>query len=181
MGEHFEETLAAARAGAEWAWTTIYRDLAPSVLGYVRTSGAADPEDLTGEVFLQVVRDLHTFGGSERGFRAWVFTIAHHRLLGDRRSRARRPVEVHEAVDAPDESSDAEERILSSVDAARAYRLVAGLTPDQRDVLLLRTLGEMTVDEVASALGKRPGAIKQLQRRAIAALKRDLDREGVTL
>jgi RNA polymerase sigma factor (sigma-70 family) len=183
LGESFEVTLAAARTGAEWAWTAIYNDLAPSVLGYLRTRGAPDPEDLTGEVFLETVRDLHAFDGSERGFRAWVFTIAHHRLLDERRARARRPFEVmsEEVIDAPDASSDAEDRILSSVEAERAYRLIARLSPDQQDVLLLRTLGQMTIEEVARALGKRPGAVKQLQRRAIAALKRELEREGVTL
>lgn len=183
LGESFEMTLAAARAGAGWAWTAIYQDLAPSVLGYLRTRGAPDPEDLTGEVFLEIVRDLHAFDGSERGFRAWVFTIAHHRLLDDRRARVRRPVEVmaEEAFDAPDPNSDTEDRVLSSVNAEPAYRLIGRLSADQQDVLLLRTLGEMTVEEVAKALGKRPGAVKQLQRRAIATLKRELEREGVTL
>jgi len=183
VGESFEVTLAAARAGAEWAWTSIYSDLAPSVLGYLRTRGAPDPEDLTGEVFLEVVRDLPAFDGSERGFRAWVFTIAHHCLLDDRRARVRRPFEVmpDEGIDAPDPNSDIEDRVISSVEAERAYRVITRLSADQQDVVLLRTLGEMTVEEVAAALGKRPGAVKQLQRRAIARLRRELEREGVTL
>jgi RNA polymerase sigma-70 factor (ECF subfamily) len=183
LGQSFEMTLAAARTGAEWAWTAIYKDLVPSVLGYLRTRGAPDPEDLTGEVFLEIVRDLHAFDGSERGFRAWVFTIAHHCLLDERRARVRRPLEVmsDEAIDAPDANSAIEDQVLSSVEAERAYRLIARLSADQQDVLLLRTLGEMTIEEVATALGKRPGAVKQLQRRAIARLNRELEREGVTL
>lgn len=183
IGESFEVTLAAARTGAEWAWTAIYNDLAPSVLGYLRARGAPDPEDLTGEVFLEIVRDLHAFDGPERGFRAWVFTIAHHCLLDDRRARVRRPfgVMADEGIDAPDANSDIEDRVLLSVEVGRACRLTARLSADQQDVLLLRTLGEMTIDEVARALGKRPGAVKQLQRRAIARLKRELEREGVTL
>jgi RNA polymerase sigma factor (sigma-70 family) len=92
LGESFPQILAAARGGAEWAWARIYGDLAPPVLGYLRTRGAADAEDLMGEVFLQVVRDLNTFEGGERDFRAWVFTITHHRLLDDVRRRARRPL-----------------------------------------------------------------------------------------
>lgn len=175
--------MTAARAGADWAWAAIYNDLAPSVLGYLRSRGAPDADDLTGELFLEVVRDLHTFDGSERGFRAWVFTIAHHRLLDDRRARARRPVEVaaQEGIDPPDAGGSTEDRILSSVEAERAMTLIARLTPDQQEVLLLRTLGEMTIEEVGKALGKRSGAVKQLQRRAIAALKRELEGERVTL
>ena len=66
LGENFPGTLAAARIGSEWAWTGIYRDLAPAVLGYLRARRAHEPEDLTGEVFLQVVRDLPRFQGGER-------------------------------------------------------------------------------------------------------------------
>ena len=65
--------------------------------GYLRAHGAAEPEDLAGEVFLQVVRGLDRFSGAERDFRAWVFTIAHRRLVDDApprragRRRRRRP------------------------------------------------------------------------------------------
>src|SRR5882762_7704961 len=91
--EAFGEVLAAARTGAEWAWGRIYGELAPSIAGYVRAHGAADPDDLTGEVLLQVVRGLERFEGDEAGFRAWVFTIAHRRMVDDARRRARRPVD----------------------------------------------------------------------------------------
>ena len=82
--------FAAAQLGAEWAWTALYRDLVPSVRGYVRARGAAEPDDVVGEVFLQVVRDLGRFDGGEREFRTWLFTIAHHRLLDARRRAVRR-------------------------------------------------------------------------------------------
>ena len=94
LGENFPGTLDAARTGADWAWTAIYRDLSPVVLGFLRARRAQEPEDLTGEVFLQVVRDLPRFAGSERDFRAWVFVIAHHRLVDEGRRRTRRPVDL---------------------------------------------------------------------------------------
>ncbi|HEY3019439.1 MAG TPA: sigma factor, partial [Solirubrobacteraceae bacterium] len=90
--ESFDNVLQAARAGAEWAWERLYGALAPKVAGYLRANGAADPEDLTGEVFLQVVRGLERFSGDEHAFGAWVFTIAHRRLVDDLRRRSRRPV-----------------------------------------------------------------------------------------
>src|SRR5687767_722473 len=89
----FATTLAAARCGDERAWTEIYRSLAPGLLGYLRGQGAVEPEDLLGEVMLQLVRDLPRFAGDERQFRAFAFTVAHHRLIDDRRRRGRRPVE----------------------------------------------------------------------------------------
>ncbi|HZA89644.1 MAG TPA: sigma factor-like helix-turn-helix DNA-binding protein, partial [Solirubrobacterales bacterium] len=58
------------------------------------------------------------------------------------------------------------------------HRVLDALSPDQRAVLLLRVLGELTVDEVAGALGKRRGAVKALQRRGLAAIRRELGRRA---
>jgi RNA polymerase sigma-70 factor (ECF subfamily) len=180
--EHFAHVLAAARTGAEWAWTRIYRELAPSVLGYVRARGAPDPEDLTGEIFLQVVRDLRGFEGNERDFRAWVFVIAHHRLIDDRRRRGRRPAEPTADVPADERPAPgADEQALEAIADERVRRVIEQLSPEQRDVLLLRLLGGLTVEEIAKALGKSAGAVKALQRRGLAAIQRALAKEGVPL
>ncbi len=182
LGEAFDETLRAARAAAEAAWAALYRDLAPALLGYLRAGGADDPEDLLGEVFVHVVRDLPRFRGGERDFRAWVFTIAHRRLVDAARSRARRPVQPapDDLLEARGPAGDPEERALASAEADRLLRLVATLSADQREVLLLRLFSDLPVAEVATILGKRPGSVKALQRRGIAALRRALVREGVS-
>jgi RNA polymerase sigma factor (sigma-70 family) len=177
----FDGLLAAARAGADWAWVEIYDELSPRVLGYLRARGAREPEDLTAEVFLQIVRDLAGFQGGERAFRSWVFVIAHNRLLDERRKAARRPLqpvpdrvlESHSLLDE-DDGTD----VLASQPIGR---LLSRLSPDQQAVLLLRILGDLTVDEVARVVGKRPGAVKALQRRALNAVRTLLAQEGVTL
>ena len=64
------------------------------MLGYLRANGAPDPEDVLSEAFLQVARDIGGFEGDQESFRAWVFTIAHHRLIDARRRSARRPVDL---------------------------------------------------------------------------------------
>ena len=183
IGQAFDDVLAAARLGGSWAWETIYEDLAPAVAGYLRARGAPDPDDLTGEVFLQVVRDLESFEGGEREFRSWVFTIAHHRLLDAARYEARRPLEpvVHEDLVRAGPVGHVEDDALTSLRLGRVRRLLERLSPDQQDVLLLRLFGQLTVEEVARALGKRPGAVKALQRRGLAALQKEIEREGVTL
>lgn len=182
LGEHFTRTLEAARVGAEWAWTAIYGDLAPSVLGYLRARGAGDPEDVTGEVFLQIVRDLPGFSGGESDFRAWVFVIAHHRLIDEQRRRARRPVEpIPEVPEGQNTWPDAEHEALRDIAEERVRRVIDQLAPDQRAVLLLRVLGDLTVEQVARVLGKTPGAVKALQRRGLSAVERALAEEGVTL
>src|SRR5919205_1900892 len=97
-GPAFEQVLAAAQAGAGWAFEVLYRDLAPAVTGYLRLHGAAEPDDLASETFLQVFTGLAAFSGDEDGLRAWVFTIAHRRLVDDWRRRSRRP----QLADVPD-------------------------------------------------------------------------------
>jgi RNA polymerase sigma-70 factor (ECF subfamily) len=146
------------------------------VTGYLAARGAREPTDLASEVFLQVVRDLPSFDGDERDFRAWVLTIAHRRLLDDRRYRARRPVEPasHELFAEEPRGEDAEQHALRELSAQRVRRILAGLSPDQQSVLLLRIVGDLTVSQVAGVLGKSPGAVKALQRRALAAVEREL-------
>src|SRR3990170_6290762 len=87
----FPEVLAEAQRGERWALERIYRALGPVVTGYLRTQGAVEPEDLTSEVFVGVLRKVAGFRGDEPAFRSWVFMIAHRRLLDERRRLRRRP------------------------------------------------------------------------------------------
>jgi RNA polymerase sigma factor (sigma-70 family) len=174
LGAGFPSVLAAAQTGAEWAWESLYRDLAGTVRGYLRAHGAHEPDDLLGEVFLQLARNIGTFEGDERGFRSWVFTVAHHRLIDERRARGRRPVDPADdsLLEETSPYGDAEHEAVQRLSAGEARALIDHLSPDQRDVLLLRILGGLTVEEVAAVVGKRPGAVKALQRRGLASLQR---------
>ena len=178
----FDDVLAAARREERWALEEIFRALAPVVTGYLRTHGSFEPEDLTSEVFISVLRNLASFEGDEPAFRSWVFTIAHRRLLDERRRLRRRPPPAPLVV-VPDEPgpNDVEDAFGRAFDAARVRDLCLQLVPAQREVLLLRLLGGLTVNEVADALGKTPGAVKALQRRGFLAIVRLVEREGVPL
>lgn len=179
--ERFSSLLTAARAGDERAWDEIFEGLAPIVLGYLRANGAPDAEDVLGETFLQVARDISRFEGDEAGFRSWVFTIAHHRLIDARRHSARRPAELSpDPPEPPARADDAAEEALARIGTERVERILAALSEDQRAVLLLRFVADMSIDDVAKAVGKRPGAVKALQRRGLAAAKRLLARKGVS-
>ncbi|HEY6636624.1 MAG TPA: RNA polymerase sigma factor [Solirubrobacterales bacterium] len=179
--ERFTTLLEAARQGSEAAWQELYDGLAPVVLGYLRANGAPDPEDVLSEVFLQAARDISSFDGEEPGFRSWLFTIAHHRLIDARRYSARRPVELAAEPPEPRErADDAAEEALERIGLGRVEEILAALSDDQRAVLLLRFVGDMSIEDVALAVGKRPGAVKALQRRGLAAVKRQLARKGVS-
>jgi RNA polymerase sigma factor (sigma-70 family) len=183
FGDDFPQVLAAARLGAEWAWTALYRDLVPSVRGYVRARGAAEPDDILGEVFLQVVRDLEGFEGGEREFRTWVFAIAHHRLVDARRREIRRPVQAvpDRVLEDAGDIGDVEDDAIAGLTAARVRELVGRLSPEQQDVLLLRLFGDLTGPEIAAIVDKRPGAVKALIRRGLASLRREISKEAVSI
>jgi len=184
--DDFERLLAEVKIGRPSAWDRCYRWLAPAIGGYLRMQGARDPDDLTSEVFLAVFRNIESFSGTEANFRSWVFVIAHRRLQDDRRRRIRRPApeSIDAVIDRGDDGCDAEgteDAALRAIATDRVGQLCARLAPDQRDVILLRILGDFTVDQVAELLGKSPCAVKQLQRRAFEGLRRVVEREGVTL
>lgn len=172
----FDQLVARARAGDGAAWADLYGEVGSLVVGYLRSQRLPDPEDVAGEVFLQMVRDIHRFEGDRDRFRSWVLTIAHHRLIDDRRRASRRPAETVDPVelmDAPSQESpdfDALER--ASTDELEAR--LTGLTDEQRTVVMLRVVGDLSLKECAEVMGKRVGAVKAVQHRAIAALRREL-------
>src|SRR3546814_11724012 len=95
--EDFERALARAREGDEAAWAVLYDSLAPQVLGYLRVKGAADPEEVLGDVFLHVARGVDAFEGEASQFRSWVFVIDTSRLYDERRRMRRKPTDPLEA------------------------------------------------------------------------------------
>jgi RNA polymerase sigma factor (sigma-70 family) len=179
LDPNFEEVLTAAQAGAAWGLTRLYESLAPAVAGYLRAQGADDPEDLTSEVFIKVFMGCGSFAGSEAQFRSWVFTVAHSRLIDARRAKTRthevQPLDAGSLRDSQGPTTAAaEDEALGRLATERATALLDDLSPDQRDVLALRLISQMSVEEVAVVLDKPPGAIKALQRRALATLRRRL-------
>jgi len=182
-GEQFASVLDAARAGADWAWERLYDSLAPSLLGYLRARGAPDPDGVCGDVFCQLVRDINRFEGDEAGFRSWVFVMAHHRLLDDIRRRRRRPETLSEPEDfgTIEDPRNVAETVVDRERERELRRLIDDLTPSQREVLLLRIFGGLSVTEVAEAIGRRAGAVKALQRRGLEALRHRLEALEVPL
>ena len=176
-GLPFDDVLVAAQAGAPWAFEVLYRDLSPSVTGYLRLHGAAEPDDLASETFLGVFTGLGGFRGDEHALRAWVFTIAHRRLVDDWRRRSRRPQLADDAGDLAEHlGGDVEDDVLVRV-GADTVRSLCGLLPDdQRAVLLLRILADLTIEQVADAMGRSVPSVKALQRRGLKALRAELEK-----
>jgi len=178
LGEAFDGILADARAGDAWACTRIFEWLGRPVAAYLRGAGVEDPDGAANEVFLRVFGGLDRFDGTEGRFRSWVFAIAHNLVIDDRRRRSRRPRQAVLDGDVGPATPGADEEALVVLGDERLRALLAELPPDQRDVVLLRIVADLSIEDTAAALGKRPGAIKSLQHRAVASLRRRLEREG---
>jgi RNA polymerase sigma-70 factor (ECF subfamily) len=179
IGPAFGEVVRAAGRGDERAAARLYRDVAPLVLGYLRANGVRDAEDVASDVFVSMVRSLPRFSGGERQFQSWLLTIAHRRMVDHvRRSqvRAERPVPVDGIEAGLPPAMAADEAGLGELEAAGLLAAVDALTPDQRAVLLLRALADLTVPEIARVVGKPETAVKALLRRGIARLTRDAGR-----
>lgn len=155
----------------------LYRAVAPAVLGYLRAQGVTDPEDLLMDVFVTVVRDLDGVRGDDAAIRRWVFSIAHHRVVDQRRWQARRTRLDDTELDRLTGTAEAADTATLGPDPQLVAAL-ARLTDDQRAVLGLRLVADLPIDDVARILHKRPDAIKALQHRATERLAKLLGPAG---
>ncbi len=131
-------------------------------------------------MFLRVFKTVGAFQGDADRFRSWVFTIAHNLAIDAHRRSERRPLTRTMEVDIDLVGGDVEEDVLVVLARERVEALLATCSPEQRDVLMLRFVNDLSVAETAEILGKSQEAVKGLQRRALAAVERALASEGVS-
>lgn len=157
----FDEVLTAARQGAPWAVGWLYRRFQPRLLRMLAVIAPHQAEDIAADVWLDLAANLTRFSGDER---AWLATTARYHVIEATRRNGRRFGRVLD-----DEST---EQMASTSFAAR---VVAVLPPEQADVVLLRVVEGLDVDEVAKALGRPPAAVRSLQHRALRRLARETE------
>ncbi len=142
-----------------------------------RSGSGAAPEDIAGETWLQVVRDLDGFRGDAQAFRGWLFTVARHRAIDAGRASAARPsvpVADPEATSGgPPAAASAEQHVVEQDATARALALVRTLPPVQAEMVMLRVVAGLDVQQVADLVGKQPGAVRVAVHRALRSLSRD--------
>ena len=174
--------VTAAQRGDSDALRAIYTALAPSVCGYLHAKGVDDPEAVTSDVFLALLPQLDRVRGGAAGLRKLVFSIAHARMVDDHRARSRRPAAVpYEARDDTRAAGSAEDDALSTMATDRVLQILEMLSADQREVLTLRIVADLSVEQVAEIIGRSSGAVKQLQRRGLIAIRQALADRQVTL
>ncbi len=187
LGATFDAVLAAARTGDAAAWSALLDDLSGPLIGFARGRGVEDAEDIVGETLLHVARRLAGFTGDESGFRAWVFTIAHRRVVDAQRRQHRRPSiplpseELVPLAEAFGDGVDEIERVVDRMAASdRLDALLAHLTEDQREVLVLRFASDLDATTVGIVTGRTTNAVAAITRRALLRLH-EVVREGAAI
>ena len=165
--------VARARGGDGAAFESLWLLFAPKVAAYVRSRGVRSVDDVTSEVFLGAFSGLPGFYGDGAAFRSWLFTLAHHKSV-DAFRRAR-PESPYDPADDDRLSASAEDEAMPRLGLGQLESALKNLPDAQREVLLLRVLADLSVDEIARLIGRTPAATRQLQKRAVANLRRSVD------
>jgi len=174
-----DAAIGRAQTGDTRGFEVLFHAFGASVVGYLRARSVSDPDGIANDVFLRAFRTIHTFSGDAQRFRAWLFTIAHHAAVDDARRRRRRVQEVPLARAADAAGGDLEAEVFANLAHERVHALLSGLSPDQRDVLVLHVVADLSVSETAAVLGKSFEAVKALQRRGLGALQRAISSQEV--
>ena len=169
-----EDALTRAAAGDEAGFRQLWRTLQPRLLRFLRVIGCEDAEDVASETWLQVVRDICMFSGTEEDFRRWLFTIGRHRAIDAARARSRRPVQAANAgLDILADTQVVEDQVLDGISAELAVTLLRALSRDQAEAVALRVLAGLDTPDVAKILGKSSGAVRVALHRGLRTLAGD--------
>jgi RNA polymerase sigma-70 factor (ECF subfamily) len=181
IGAEFPRVLDEAQSGDEAAFATIWRDLHPAVLRYLRILTREAVEDVASETWIAVASSLGNFSGDEREFRAWLFTVARRRAIDHFRREARRPTIPVDpesvAAISTRRADDPGDVAITAIATRAALAMIAALPPDQAEAVALRAIAGLDVAQVAAIMHKRPGTVRVLAHRGLRELARRLSEE----
>ena len=171
MTGDLSESVKAAQAGDEEAFRLLYQSVQPALLRYLTALVGAEAEDVASEAWLQIARDLHSFGGGT-DFRAWAVTIARNRALDHLRHRRRRPSDPVPVQALADLASDEDTagRAVEGIGTDSAIALIAMLPRKEAEAVLLRTVVGLDAEAAGRVLGRRAGAVRTAAHRGLRRL-----------
>jgi len=157
------------------AFAQLYERNQPAIYRYIfyRVEDVATAEDLTSEVFVRMVEKIDHFTYRGRPLLSWLYTIARNLIADHYRSREI-PLDKHTAANLVG-MTNLSEIVENKLKQERLARLFHYLTDAQRQVILLKFIEGFDNKKTAQILGKSVGAVKSLQYRALAALRRILE------
>ncbi len=162
------DTIRDARGGSRDALEAIFRAYQPALLRYLGVRAPDLADDVASQTWISVAESLPRFQGDGAALRGWILTIGGRRLADEFRRLGRRPEDATEALDTTDEVTP-EGVVMSG--AGWAKRLVSQLPPQQADVVMMRVIGGLSVDEVADATGLTRANVRVLSHRGLRRLQ----------
>jgi RNA polymerase sigma-70 factor (ECF subfamily) len=172
--------LERARQGNPDAFAQLYRENVQSIFRYIhyRVNDVHLAEDLTGDVFTRALKSIASYRDQGKPFVAWLYRIAHARVVDHYRMSKRRPQESDVEAEPIPVSTNLDEDMLRRQAAKALREAIADLTGEQQQVVILRFIEGHRIETVADMMGKNANAIKALQHRALRSLAGRLERAG---
>ena len=167
------ELVRRAQTGDAEGFGLLYDRYVDVVFRYLhhRVGDRATAEDFTSETFVRALRRIDSLSFQGRDVGAWLVTIARNIVLDHvKSSRYRLEVTTADMRDADRATEGPEEVVLQRLTNAEVLAGVQQLSDEQRECLVLRFLQGLSVSETAAAMGKKDGAVKALQHRAVRRL-----------
>jgi RNA polymerase sigma-70 factor (ECF subfamily) len=169
--------LVLARNGDRAAFGRLFEAVRPQLRGYLRALCAPDEvDDVVSDVALRAFGSINRFDGDDAKFRSWIFTIAHHRAV-DMRRKLRRSEPLTASHTARMPGGNAESDAMSRLGAVEIHKVLRILSPLQRQVLMLRVVADLSVEETAAIVGKRPETVRVLQHRALKSVRKRIEED----
>jgi RNA polymerase sigma-70 factor, ECF subfamily len=162
------------------AFGTLYRRYLDRVYGYAfyLLGDHHDAEDVTERTFLAALSAIGSFRDTGASFRSWLFRIAHNQVANAFRSRGRRTTSPLDGEDHPSSLLDPAATVGAADESRELRAALDSLSPERRQVLVLRFVDGLTAREIGLVLGRSEGAVRVLQHRALRELASILDAGG---
>ena len=181
MGDReLRQEVRRAAKGDEDAAAYLFDTYHPRVYRYAvaKLGDPSDAEDVAAETFAVVLRELPRFKWKGAGFEAWLFRIAANLVVDQVRRGGKEytTLDGYVGAEVPYDRTP-ERQMLERETSQEISELLEHLTAEQREVLLLRFAAGLDTHEAAEAMGRKVNAVRQLQFRALTALREQMDRE----
>lgn len=168
-----------ARIGDE-DWDAVYRRVRPRLLAYARRRLDRDAaEEAVSETLARAVTAAARYEERGLGVDAWLFGICRNVVLDSQRQIGRRRTRSEAAAWTPDDPGPLD-AVIGAEDAVQLRRAFAQLPEADRELLELRVVAGLDAEAVAELLGKRAGAVRMAQSRALAKLRQLLAGDDVS-
>lgn len=174
-----EGSLTAAIAGDESAFTMIWKNLNPRLSKYITSQSYGaniDPEGILSETWISVARDISRFKGDLNQFKGWIYKIARNRIIDAVRKENRQVKsggEISE-FDFEDSKSKVHLGIESDESVKEIIAKIKELPEAQAEVIMLRIVADLEVEEVARILDKSENSVRVLSHRGLETLRNQL-------